>query len=64
MIADEKYNPYLFDVWVTSRQYCSEYAVMHGIIGLKRNGWTIDKQSPTKDHFVVAHKPVSENNKC
>lgn len=64
MRSGDKYNPYRFDVWVTTRKYCSEYAVLHGIIGLKRNGWTIDKQSPTKDHFVVAYKPVLEKNKC
>lgn len=64
MKADNKYNPYGFDVWVTSRKYCSEYAVMHAIIALKNHGWTIDKKSPTADHFVVAYQPVSKVNKC
>ncbi|KKM03413.1 hypothetical protein LCGC14_1774650 [marine sediment metagenome] len=64
MKTDNKYNPYAFDVWVTTRKYVSAFAVMHAIIALKRKGWTIDVGSPTTNHFIVAYKPVSEINEC
>ena len=64
MKKGDKYNPYNFDIWVTSRKYVSEYAATHGIIALKRNGWIVADASPTADHFVVAYKPVSKKHKC
>ena len=64
MKKGDEYNPYHFDIWVTSRKYCTEFAAFHGVIGLERNGWTIAAASPTADHFVVAYKPVSEKHKC
>jgi hypothetical protein len=64
MKADDKYNPFVFDVWVTSRQYCHEYAAAHAAIALQNHGWTIDEKSPTSTHFIVAYRPVSKCNKC
>jgi len=64
MRSDNKYNPYAFDVWVTSRQYCNDHAVKSAVIHLKLNGWTIDPASPTSSHFIVAYKPILKIHKC
>lgn len=64
MKSDNKYNPYVFDVWVTTRKYCHNFAAKHAIISLKNHGWTIDVNSPTDDHVIVAYRPVQKCNKC
>jgi hypothetical protein len=60
----DKLNPFVFDVWMTTREYCHEYAAAHAIIALENHGWTIAVGSPTDDHVVVAYRPVRKCNKC
>ena len=64
MKSDDKYNPYVFSVWVTTRQYCTEYAAKHAVIAMKLHGWTIDVKSPTRSHLIVAYKAVGKANQC